>query len=101
MEVSEKVSGCELPMNRIFAFGAAVFVFLIPKVSIGCSVCFGMPSDLSIAQGLDLAIVLLIGVTGTVLGGVTSFFLYMRRRSKRINQIMDLSDSSNGNGRGH
>ncbi len=88
-------------MKRIFSFGTAFVVFLMPQVSNACSVCFGMPSDKSIAQGLDFAIVLLIGVTGTVLGGVTSFFLYIRRRSKQINTIKDLYDSSNGNGRAH
>ncbi|MBH31226.1 MAG: hypothetical protein CMG71_04450 [Candidatus Marinimicrobia bacterium] len=88
-------------MKRIFSLGAAIVIFLIPQVSRACSVCFGMPSEKSIAQGLDLAIVLLIGVTGTVLGGVASFFIYMRRRSKRIHEIINLYDSSNGNGRAH
>ncbi len=88
-------------MKKILSFGTALFVFLLPQVSKACSVCFGVPSEQSIAQGLDLAIVMLIGVTGTVLGGVVSFFIYMSRRGKRINQIMNLYDSPNGNGRAH
>ncbi len=88
-------------MKRVFPFAATLVIFLLPQVSRACSVCFGVPSEQSIAQGLDLAIVMLIGVTGTVLGGVVSFFIYMSRRGKRINQIMDLYDSPNGNGRAH
>ncbi|MEE2876366.1 MAG: hypothetical protein VX822_01100 [Candidatus Neomarinimicrobiota bacterium] len=88
-------------MNRILTYCGALAVLLIPQVSKACSVCFGVPSEQSITQGLDMAIVMLIGVTGTVLGGVVSFFIYMVRRGKRINQIMNLYDPSNGNGRAH
>jgi len=36
-----------------------------------------------------MAIIALIGVTGTVLGGIISFFVFISRRQKIINQNLE------------
>jgi hypothetical protein len=46
-----------------------------------CPVCYGASDSLTSA-GLNVAILVLLGVTGTVLAGFVSFFLYLRRRAK-------------------
>ena len=48
-----------------------------------CPVCYGSP-DSSSTQGMNAAILSLLGVTGGVLGGFVSMFLHMRRRAKLL-----------------
>jgi hypothetical protein len=52
-------------------------------------------------ESLNLAIIALIGVTGTVLGGISAFFIFLARRGKKISEIMEIYDSHNGSGRAH
>ena len=85
-------------------YSALAFVFitifcLIPETVSACSVCFGAPPDHPMTESLDLAIIALIGVTGTVLGGISAFFFYLARRGKRINNILEIYDSHNGDGK--
>ena len=85
-------------------YSALAFVFitifcLIPETVSACSVCFGAPPDHPMTESLNLAIIALIGVTGTVLGGISTFFIFLARRGKRVNKILELYDSPNGNGR--
>jgi hypothetical protein len=46
-----------------------------------CPVCYGS-TDASTIAGVNLAILALLGVTGSVLAGFGSFFLHIRKRSK-------------------
>jgi len=87
-------------------YSALAFVFitifcLIPETVSACSVCFGAPPDHPMTESLNLAIIALIGVTGTVLGGISTFFIFLARRGKKISEIMEIYDSHNGNGRAH
>lgn len=90
-------------MKKLSSVTSTLFValLLVPQIVAACSVCFGAPADHPITHSLDLAIVTLIGITGTVLGGIATFFVFLLRRGKRINEIMDISDSPNGNGSAH
>jgi hypothetical protein len=68
---------------------ALVFSFVfVTEVAGACPVCYGA-SDPSTTAGLNFAILALLGITGSVLAGFASFFLYLRKRSK-----MALSGSS-------
>ena len=87
-------------------YSALAFVFitifcLIPETVSACSVCFGAPEDHPMTESLNLAIIALIGVTGTVLGGISTFFIFLARRGKKLSEIMEIYDSHNGNGRTH
>ena len=49
---------------------------------IACSVCFGNDATVSpLIDGARLGVFLLLGVTLAVLGGLTRFFLYLRKRA--------------------
>lgn len=51
-----------------------------------CPVCFGA-HETSIVDGTRLGILALLGVTLTVQGGFVGFFLYLRKRAKRIADV--------------
>jgi hypothetical protein len=48
-----------------------------------CPVCFGA-EETSLIDGTKLGIVVLLGVTLSVQGAFVGFFLYLRRRAKRV-----------------
>ena len=54
---------------------------------LACSVCFGKAEETAIVDGTQLGILLLLGVTLAVQGGFVAFFLYLRKRAKRIADI--------------
>ena len=83
------------------AFVFVTIFCLIPETISACSVCYGALPDHPMTESLDLAIIALIGVTGTVLGGISTFFIFLARRGKKISEIMEIYDSHNGNGRAH
>ena len=51
-----------------------------------CPVCFGA-HETSIIDGTRLGIMALLGVTLTVQGGFVGFFLYLRKRAKRVADV--------------
>mgnify|MGYP001276323625 FL=1 len=61
-------------------------ITFIPSLSLACSVCYGANSNDELSQGLNMAIIALIGVTGTVLGGIISFVVFLNKRQKQINK---------------
>ena len=68
---------------RTFQFLAAALVWalvLSPGLLPACSVCYGEP-DSGMARGLAWGVVVLLGVVVTVLGGITTFFVYIAKRS--------------------
>jgi len=60
-------------------------VHLISSSALCCPSCYGDPNS-SATQGMNIAILSLLGVTGSVLGAVLAFFLYMRHRSLMIHR---------------
>ena len=72
-------------MNRtLLAFASFVLVSLIPDTVLSCPVCFGDKASAEV-EGAKWAILFLLGVTGTVLSGVASFMIYLRKRTKKMN----------------
>ena len=51
-----------------------------------CPVCFGA-EETSLIDGAKLGILVLLGITLAVQGGFVAFFLYLRRRAKRISDV--------------
>jgi hypothetical protein len=51
--------------------------------ALACATCFGK-SDSAMAQGMNMGILTLLGVIGSVLASITGFFVYLSRRSARI-----------------
>ena len=54
---------------------------VVPDLARACSTCFGAPDDPAIV-GIKVAMFSMLGVTGSVLGGFASFFIYLRKKSK-------------------
>lgn len=66
----------------VFIAGMAA---LLHNVSLACPSCFGDASS-SEVQGMKWAITALLAVTGTVLLGISSLFLYLRKRAQEVNE---------------
>ena len=71
-----------LGMRRGAATAAAVLIGGGSSV-LACPVCFGA-EETTIVYGTQLGIVVMLGVTIAVQGGFVGFFLYLRKRAKRI-----------------
>ena len=50
-------------------------------IVVACSVCFGQ-SDSPLAQGTNMAIFFMLGVTAVMLAAFASFFIYLIRRKR-------------------
>jgi hypothetical protein len=68
-------------LSRAGRFAAIVTLMTLPGVVSACPACYGKP-DSAIADGMNLAILFLIGVVGLVMGGILGFFFYLRKMAK-------------------
>ena len=57
---------------------------------LACPVCFGA-EETAMIDGTKLGIVVMLGITFTVQGAFLGFFLYLRKRARRIAEA-DLDD---------
>ena len=64
----------------------ALITFAGSSSLLACPVCFGA-EETSIINGTKLGILVLLVITLAVQGGFVAFFLYLRRRAKRIADI--------------
>lgn len=53
---------------------------------IACAMCFGA-DETSMIDGAKLGVIVLLAITLVVQGGFAGFFLYLRRRAKRIAEL--------------
>lgn len=53
---------------------------------LACALCFGA-EETSLIDGTRLGVLVLLAVTLAVQGGFVAFFLYLRRRAKRMADI--------------
>ena len=53
---------------------------------LACPMCFGA-EETTMIDGTRLGILLMLGITFAVQGGFVAFFLYLRRRAKRVADI--------------
>ena len=74
--------------NRKALLGAAIVAALLLwglQNAQACPNCYGDPQS-PLTDGINMAIVSLLAVTGSVLGGVMAFFLFLRRRLHLFNR---------------
>ena len=71
-----------------FTTAAAVMIGGSSTV-LACPVCFGLldAQDSSMIDGTRLGVLVLLAITLAVQGAFVAFFLYLRRRAKRIADI--------------
>jgi heme/copper-type cytochrome/quinol oxidase subunit 2 len=72
-------------MKRLFVTVAAVMIGGSSKV-FACPACFGA-EETSMIDGARLGIVVMLAITFTVQGGFVGFFLYLRKRAKRMADV--------------
>lgn len=74
-------------MRRLTHFGIAIVsaMLLSPATAWGCAACFGK-SDSSLAQGMNMGILSLLVVIGTVLATFAGFFIFLARKSAQAAQ---------------
>ena len=63
-----------------------IILVLTPDNLFGCATCFGDPSAPAM-QGMNWAIITLLGVTGGVLGGVIHTIVTISKKTKKFNQL--------------
>ena len=66
-------------MAAVVLFGGSSSVF-------ACPVCFGA-EETHLIDGARLGVLVMLGVLFAVQGGFLGFFLYLRKRAKRIAEI--------------
>ena len=74
-----------LGIRRAFTTAAAVVIGGSSSV-FACPVCFGA-AETSIVDGTRLGILVLLAITLAVQAGFVGFFLYLRKRAKRIADV--------------
>lgn len=67
--------------GSLIAALTALVVTGLPRVVLACPVCFSA-SDSPMANGMNMAILVLLGITGGVLVGFATFFVYLMRRAR-------------------
>jgi heme/copper-type cytochrome/quinol oxidase subunit 2 len=53
---------------------------------LACPLCFGA-EETSLVDGTKLGVLVMVGITLVVQGGFVGFFLYLRRRAKRMAEL--------------
>lgn len=71
-----------LPMMVLVMLGITLFA----ERANACPNCYSDPNS-SMAQGMSMAIISLLGVTGGVLVAFGSFFVYLRKRALMADKI--------------
>ena len=72
-------------LARVFATAVVVVIGGSSNV-FACPVCFGA-EETALLDGTRLGMLALLGITLSVQGAFAGFFLYLRRRAKRIADI--------------
>ncbi len=83
-------------------FATAVFIVALialctPAAALACGSCYGA-ADTPATNGMNFAILSMLGITGSVLAALTSFFLYLRKRARLYLAPIDAHDMTNEKG---
>ena len=80
-----KTKAIPLGMTRVLTTAAAVMIGGSTTV-LACPVCFGA-AETSMIDGAKLGVLVMLAVLFAVQGGFVAFFLYLRKRAKRIADV--------------
>ena len=74
-------------MKKAFYIIILLFILLVlPETAEACATCFGNPNAPA-AQGMNWAILTLLGVTGGVLGAVIGTIISIGKKTKKFQQL--------------
>lgn len=68
---------------RARLYAVMAMCIIVGSTALACPVCYADP-DSPTSNALSFAIIALLGITGSVLGGFVGLFLYLRSRAKRM-----------------
>ena len=82
------MTSIRLDITRVLLMAAAMLIGSTSSV-FACPVCFGLldAEDSSMIDGTKLGILVLLAITIAVQGAFVAFFIYLRRRAKRIADV--------------
>jgi hypothetical protein len=80
-----RLRGFAASARQAFATGVAIMIFGSSSV-LACPVCFGA-EETGMIDGAKLGVLVMLGVLFAVQGGFVGFFIYLRKRAKRIADI--------------
>jgi hypothetical protein len=77
-----------LRKTRTLSVAAVLLAFSVtlPQEALACSACIGT-SNSTMQLGMNMGIMALLGVIGTVLMGFAWFFVYLARRARLVNVL--------------
>jgi hypothetical protein len=81
----KRLRGFAASARQAFATGAAVMIFGSASL-LACPQCFGA-EETSMVDGAKIGVMVMLAVTLVVQGGFVGFFLYLRKRAKRIADV--------------
>ena len=90
-------------MVRRLCIGISLITLLLPRVTFACATCFGAEGDPQ-TEGLNMAIITLLGVTYTLFSGMgLAVFLMWRKNQKRLqetaaNDALSIEEASTTHG---
>jgi heme/copper-type cytochrome/quinol oxidase subunit 2 len=80
-----RLRSCAATARQACTTAAAVVIGGTSSV-LACPMCFGA-EETSMVDGTKLGIMVMLGITLVVQGGFVGFFLYLRKRAKRMAEI--------------
>jgi heme/copper-type cytochrome/quinol oxidase subunit 2 len=84
---AQQVRGRDFVASAQQAVMTVVFVLIAGSASLlACPLCFGA-EETSLVDGTKLGVLVMVGITLVVQGGFVGFFLYLRRRAKRMAEL--------------
>ena len=72
-------------MKKILLSLFILSILFLPDILLACATCFGDPNSAA-TQGMNKAIITMLGITGGVLSGVGSSIYILNKRSKKYFQ---------------
>ena len=69
-------------MKKLILGSFIYFTFFLPDIAFACATCFGDPNAAA-TQGMNKAIITMLGITGRVLGSIGSSIYVLSRRAKK------------------
>ena len=69
-------------MKKILLSLFILSILFLPDILLACATCFGDPNEAA-TQGMNKAIITMLGITGGVLSGVGSSIYILNKRSKK------------------
>ena len=70
-------------MKKVIIITFLTLMVIMPEMAYACATCFGNPNAAA-TQGMNKAIITMLGITGGVLGGFGSSIFILRRRAQNM-----------------